>query len=130
MYVYMYIKIYLLTILITHTRQYFCWSFSFVMTKKYNFYVICCYILDFCFRCYQCYIVSGIGQFLLIYSNLLYHIRPTRFKQNSLHFVNIKTSKFHCTDQLHFAEHLQSVPRVLRIPSIWILDTSTWSFLT
>ena len=83
--------------------------------KAGKFYVTCYYILDFCFRCYQYNIISGSGYFLLINSKLLCYIRQKRFKQNSLHFVNIKV---HCTDQLHYAEHLKSVPRVLRIPSI------------
>ena len=67
---------------------------------------------------------------LLIDSELLYYIRQKRFKQISVHFANHKTNKFQCTDKLHFAEHLQSVPGVLRIPSIWILDAFTWCFLT
>ena len=82
------------------------------------FYVICYYILDFCLRRYQGNIVSGIREFLRIDSELLYYIRKKRFKQISLYFANHKTSKFQCNNQLHFAEHLQTLPRLLRIPSI------------
>lgn len=49
---------------------------------------------------------------------------------NQFTFWNHKPSKFQCTDQLHFAEHLQPLPHILRIQSIWILDVFTWSFLT
>jgi len=51
-----------------------------------------------------------------------YSTKKKRFKQASAYIVYLKTSKSECTDMPHAIEHIKSLPHILHISSIWILD--------
>jgi hypothetical protein len=53
-----------------------------------------------------------------------------KIKNSSAYYAYIKTIKFECTDKPHSVEHFQTVPHIMWIPSIWILDSLPWGLLT